>query len=96
MNQRKPVMITSLSVRFYLSNGWSREALQPYVVKGGLSLRGFGPNESEDQYLIPAVYTRMDMRRMLEDGLIGEIRGSENYTELRGLTALEMLETRNW
>jgi hypothetical protein len=92
---KNPVVITSLGMRFYRSNGWTEEVLTPYLT-GSLKLRGFGINESEDQYWILDVGSRLDVKKMLDDEVIGDVLCKEQYGELKGLSDLEVLNHRNW
>lgn len=90
-----PVVITSLAMRFYKYNGWTEEELTPYLT-GKVKLRGFGEDESRDQYWILEMGSKLDVKKMLDDGLIGELLCKEEYGELRDMTDLEILQHRNW
>jgi hypothetical protein len=92
---KKPIVITSLAMRFCKNYGWTEEDLTPYLT-GKLVLRGFGINESEDQYWILDVGSRLDVKKMLDDGVIGDVLCKEQYGELKGMTDLEVLQHRNW
>lgn len=59
-------------------------------------LRGFGDDELQDQYWILNVGSRLDIKKMLDDGVIGEVLCKEYYGELKGLTDLQVLNHRNW
>ena len=82
-------------MRFYKFNGWTEEDLKPYLT-GSLILRGFGDNEQDDQYWILSVGSSLDVKKMLDDGLIGELLYRGQWGELKGLTDLEVLQHRNW
>ncbi len=92
-----PVVITSLAMRFYKFNGWTEEDLTPYLT-GKLILRGFGEGELQDQYWIldHHIGSHLDVKKMLDDEVIGELLCKEQYGELRGMTDLEILNNRNW
>lgn len=92
---KKPVVITSLAMRFCKHHGWTEEDLTPYLT-GKLILRGFGDGELQDQYLILEVYSRLDVKKMLDDEVIGELLCKDQWGELKGLTDLQILQRRNW
>ena len=94
---KNSIVITSLAMRFYKSNGWTEETLTPYLT-GKLVLRGFGINELQDQYYIldHNVGSHLNVKKMLDEGIIGELLCREQYGELRGMTDLEVLQDRNW
>lgn len=90
-----PVVITSLTMRFYKFNGWTEEQLVPYLT-GNVVLRGFGENEQDDQYWILDVDRRLNIKKMLEDEVIGELLCKDQYGELKGMTDEEVFNYRNW
>jgi hypothetical protein len=94
--KKMPVEITSLAMRFCKFDGWTEEILNSYLISGNLVLRGFGDNESEAKYYILEVNSRLDVKRMIEDGIVGELDGRDRWSELKGKTDLEVLMDRNW
>lgn len=46
--------------------------------------------------MILEVDSRLDVDRLVADGHVGELRGRDEYGELKGLTDLEVLRYRNW
>ena len=88
----KPVEITSLSMRFYELGGWTQEILEPYVVSGFLTTFP----EDELKYWILSAHSRLDVERLISDGHIGELLGRDRWSELKGLSDLQVLNYRNW
>ena len=95
MNQPKPVVISSLAVRFYSAHGWTRELLEQYVVRGRLEEKHFNFGK-DDPYWIPDVGCDMDVRRLMNDGHVGEVQGKEDWGETRGMSDYEVLKLRMW
>ena len=93
MNKPKPIQISSLAARFHERDGWTMELLQPYLVRGELIWRGFGPNESEHRYLIMTAGSFIDFDRLMADGHVGKVHRMDYEP---GLTDLEVLHSRNW
>lgn len=88
--ERKVIRISSLAMRFYYHDGWTRELLEKYA-DGPLVEKGDG---GWDHYLIPEVGTRIDVDRLyLEES--PEVKGFHEYGELRALSPLEILRARN-
>lgn len=93
---KKPIVITSLSMRFYVDNGWTLDLLEKYVKKK-TSKDAFRYFDGEyAKYWIANPYTVLDVSKLMEDGHVGELRGKESWGELEGLTDLKVLENRNW
>jgi hypothetical protein len=97
MKKPKKVYITSLSMRFPLSEGWTNDILSSYT-KGSFALKGFGPGEWDAQYFIPYPGSKLDIDAMVRDKVISEdsIIGKEAWSELGGLSNIEALKERNW
>lgn len=95
MNKGKPVVITSLAMRFLVGCGWTEADLEPYL-SGRLVRRGFGPNEEDDQYFILSVGSKLDVDKMFEDGIVGEVFGKSEYGETRNKSDIEAMKIRNW
>lgn len=96
MINKKPIQITSLAMRFQLSQGWTLEILNQYLTKGELILKGFGKDEDEDQYYILRPYATLDVEGLVRDGHVGALLGRSSWGELETLTDLEVLKQRNW
>lgn len=91
-----PVVITSLAMRFNKKEGWTEELLSRYLRRGALVLRGFGTDEQLDQYWILEVDSSLDVERMFEDGVVGEVRCKDQYGETRDLSDVDAMKSRNW
>jgi len=93
-------VISSLTIRFYLKDGWTREILEPYVV-GALTLKDFPSSGINQAYLIPAtIATRISIDGLVDAGLITaeEVHGKDSYGELKQLSPIDALKERvdNW
>lgn len=91
---KKPVLITSLAMRFRESDGWVEENLKPYL-SGKLVLRGFGPNEELERYWILDVGSHLDIDRMVSDGVVGEAAGKDYWAETRVVSDIDAMKLRN-
>lgn len=98
MVKKKNIIITSLAARFPVSEGWTLDILNSYVIRSldlaGITLRGFGLNEELDQYYIPNIGTQFDFECMISDGHVGELCCRNMYGELRGLSDIQVLNDR--
>ncbi len=88
---KKLVIITSLSMRFYKSDGWTKELLEQYLLTG--SLKTFP--EDAAPYWVPNANSSLDIDRLVKDGHVGDLVGKYSYGELQGLSDLEILKERN-
>ena len=89
---KKRVSSSNLNLRFYKSDGWTREDIEPYLVKGYLndSAEMFGDREDLAYYVL-GMNTRLVMKRFYEEK-VGEVfRAFDDYPNW---TDLEFLE--NW
>lgn len=103
---KKSIIISSLSMRFPLADGWTLELLKKYVSHHSdpeaFTLMGeFITSEDEripydTRYYFARVGTILDIQRLFEDGHIGELIGKDSWGELKGLSDLEILKRRNW
>lgn len=91
---KKPVVITSLAMRFLEAHGWTEAELKPYL-RGKLVLRGFGTNEGLERYWILDVGSQLDIDRMVADGVVGEALGKEYWGETREVSDIEAMKLRN-
>jgi hypothetical protein len=86
----RTIRISSLAMRFYSHDGWTREDLEKYA-DGPIEEKGAG---GWDHYWIPGAYTKLDVERLYEEEK-PEVAGSAQYGELKGLSPLEILKVRN-
>jgi hypothetical protein len=90
---KRPVVISSLAMRFYKSHGWTIDELSKYLKKGSFDTKSSFDN---DEYYILEVGAELDIDRMYEDDLIGDLYGKDNYGEIKNKTDREALMDRNW
>jgi hypothetical protein len=95
---KKPIQITSLAMRFQLSDGWTEELLAPYVMTHNRGSEPFVKKDfnNKDHYLLPAVGTVLNVKGLIDDGHVGDLVGKESWSELDGLSDLAILEDRTW
>lgn len=91
---KKKVSSSNLSLRFYKLDGWVREDIEPYLIKG----RVFDTQEThkdsfEYAYFILDVGVRLDMKRFYEEKVSSVHRA---YDDRPWETDLEFLEGKNW
>lgn len=87
---KKPVVITSLSIRFYKHDGWDLKTLSKYS-KGDFTFKDC----LLAGYYIPDVGTKIDFKNLLNNE-ISTVLGKDSYGETKGRSDLEALETRQW
>ena len=90
------VVISSLSIRFYLKDGWTEEILAPYV-SGELSLMDHSLTGINQAYLVPAsVSTLVNIDGLVNAGLITPacVFGKDSYGELKDLSPIDALKER--
>lgn len=90
---KKPIVITSLAMRFSESDGWTRELLEQYVT-GKIHKRGYGPDEAEYPYYILDLSSHLCVTKLIADGHVGELLGKDRWHELANLTDEEILRER--
>lgn len=90
---KKPIVISSLAMRFHKSDGWTEELLNQYLIKGKFVIK---ETFVDDFYWILEPYSVLDVERLYKDGHIGELLGKDRWGELKGKSDLEILRDRNW
>lgn len=91
---RKPVVISTMAMRFYSKYGWTADILARYLVRG--SLREFDKGSEEFHYFVLETHSELDVERMVLDGHIGELLDKDRWGELKGMSDLQILQDRNW
>ena len=79
-------------MRFYEGDGWTRELLEPYLIRGALKTFPQDPIP----YWVLEPHSRLDVERLVADGHVSEVRGQELWGELKGLSMIQVLHRRNW
>lgn len=92
---KKDIVLSSLAMRFYSFDGWTKELLDQYLIKGHFIAKG-GIDALDPEYWILIPNSILDVDRLMADGHIGELRCKERWGELKYLTDLEILKYRNW
>ena len=91
---KKPVRSSHLALRFYKSDGWTKECLSKYLVRGELkdseSTHGDKP---ETAYFIIGVGSRLDMDNLYDHEVSIVHRWYSGPSEE---TDLDYLEEMNW
>jgi hypothetical protein len=96
MNEKKPVIITSLAMRFPISLGWTLDILNSYLIEGSFEKKTGWPELGMSDYYILNVGSILDTDKLYKDGHVGPLCGRANYDELKYLSDLEVLKSRNW
>jgi len=92
MPDPKKVVITSLTVRFYEAHGWRIDDFLEYL---GPEDKMYKFPDLLNAYFIPMPGSwSLNIRKMYEDGLIGEVLGKDEWGETKGLSDFEALLTR--
>ena len=91
---KKRVSSSNLALRFYKSDMWTREDIEPYLLRGKLGdtaeSHGDGP---EWAYYILEVHSKLDMKKFYKEKVSEVYRAFNDYPNM---TDLEFLESKNW
>lgn len=92
---KKVVHTSNLALRFYKSDGWTRECLEQYLVSGEIKdTQGLPHLDSvETAYFILSPYSRLDILRLYEDQVSRVVRTFNDNPEL---SDVQLMETKNW
>lgn len=91
---KKRVSSSNLALRFYKCDGWTREDLEPYFIRGTLEDTEEMHGDREDfAYYRLAVYSRLDMKKFYSEKVSEVYRAFDDYPNM---TDLEFLESKNW
>jgi len=91
---KKRVSSSNLALRFYKSDGWTREDIEPYLLNGVLEdtseVHGDSP---EWAYYRLEVYSKLNMKKFYKEKVSEVYRMYDDYPNM---TDLEFLESKNW
>jgi hypothetical protein len=91
---KKTVCSSNLSLRFYKEDGWTRECLEKYLIRGEISdteiTHGDDP---EFAYYILKTNSKLDMKRLYEEQVGRVDRAFDDYPTM---TDLQFMESKNW
>ena len=91
---KKRVQSSNLALRFYKSEGWTKEDLLPYLMKGLIedteTTHGDKPHYS---YYRLDVFSTLDMDRFYKEKVSEVHRAFDDYPNM---TDLEFLKSMNW
>ena len=91
---KKRVSSSNLALRFYKSDGWTRECLEKYLIKGSLKdTAETHQYEDHNSYYILDVYAKLNMKNLYENE-VGEV--CRAFNDYPNETDLQFMERYNW
>ncbi len=94
MSAKKPVSSSNLALRFYKCHGWTREDLEPYLLKGVIQdTEEVNLDKPEHAYYRLRVHSQLDMDRFYQEKVSSVYRA---YDDDPNMTDLEFLKKYNW
>lgn len=91
---KKHVSSSNLALRFYKSDGWTKECLEQYLLSGDLldteEMHGDKPKEA---YFILNVGARLNMSKLYDQEVSSIFRAFNDHPEM---TDLQFMESKNW
>jgi hypothetical protein len=89
---KKIVRSSNLALRFYQNDGWTKEVLEKYLIKGSFldSKERFGDT---NPYFVLNVGSQLDMKRLYEEQVSSVQRAFDDYPHQ---TDLGFMERFNW
>lgn len=91
---KKRVSSSNLALRFYKSDGWTREDIEPYLIRGRLEDTEEMHGDREDfAYYRLEPYSRIDMKKFYAEKVSNVFRAFDDYPNM---SDLDFLESKNW
>jgi hypothetical protein len=91
---KKRVSSSNLALRFYKMDGWTREVLEKYLIKGSLQDTEFTHHDhGVNAYYILKVGSRLDMQRLYDEQVSEVDRAFNDYPSQ---SDLQFMESYNW
>lgn len=89
----KPVIVTALTIKFPIIDGWTKEILKPYVTRGGFLLIGSGYG-CDFKCLVPEFDSVIDYDKMYQDGHICKVLDKHLYWDLCGMSDIDIIKKK--
>jgi len=91
---KKRVSSSNLALRFYKRDGWTREDLELYLIRGSIEDTSEYHGDSDYfAYYILSIASSLDMKAFYQEK-VGEVHRA--YDDYPHMTDLEFLESKNW
>lgn len=92
---KKRVSSSNLALRFYKGDGWTREVLEKYLIKGKILDTQFSHHQDppESAYFILEVGAKLDMPRLYDEQVSEVYRA---FNDNPALSDLQFMEHHNW
>jgi hypothetical protein len=91
---KKRVSSSNLALRFYKTDGWTRDDFEPYIICGYIEDTAEIHGDAYDlAYYRLSVHSRLDMVRFYEEKVSKVHRMFDDYPTM---TDLQFLENKNW
>lgn len=91
IEQKKPMIITNLGVRFYERDGWNLPLLNQYLNKGAFIKKGHSWDWVTPVYFTPEFNSEVNYEQLALDGHISELIRDNLNDRLNKLTDKELL-----
>ena len=88
---KKPVFSSNLSLRFYKCQGWTKEILDQYAIKGAVIDRSPYEETPRDYWLIPPT-GKLDLDRLYHDHVSEVYPYPGHYSPLEGLDYMRYIQ----
>jgi hypothetical protein len=88
-----------LALRFYKGQGWTKEILEPYLLRGRLIDQLEGQEQRDYWWLDHRAGSQLDMKRLYEElspRVFTYHWKNDGFEELTGEAAVEYMKGMNW
>lgn len=90
---KKPVIVTAITVKFPIIDGWTKELLVKYCTRGGFLRIGSGQGLDFECW-VPEFDSIINYEQMYADGHIGTLLDKHLYWDLCSLSDIDIMKKK--